>query len=95
MAAREGKEGDEILLLSIRAAFAGIETGSDGALPVQLKPIFELSSIKEVTADLLVAVIVKSLQYHGQDEFPIALPQNIAARHRICTLLAASVKGSD
>jgi len=76
----KGNEGDEIILFSFRQI--------DCAIPS------EVAKVSEINADLLTEILSRSLLLitDGEVQFPLALPQNIASRHRICTSIAAKIK---
>jgi len=76
----QGNEGDEIVLLALRSI--------ECKIPEQIK------SVKELTAEMIVEVVARSLWLisNGEVKFSVLLPTNIASRHRICTNMASKVK---
>jgi coiled-coil domain-containing protein 22 len=54
----------------------------------------EIKSISQLGPAALVEIVARSLWLISQGEvkFPIALPTNIASKHRICTNMATKIK---
>jgi hypothetical protein len=82
----QGNEGDEILFYSLRQSLSAFYDFP--VIPVGV------GSVADITPDILVEVVIRTLQIITQNEeqLPVKLPENIAARHRICASIAKTVK---
>lgn len=83
---KEGNEGNEIFFYSLRQSFASFYDYP--VIPASIE------SVGSITADVLVEILIRALQIitGNKEDLPVKLPQNIAARHRICTFIATAIK---
>ena len=90
--ANQGNEGDEILFYSLRQSLSAFY---DSPYDSPIIPA-SMDSIGQMNAEILVEIVIRTLQVitNNKEDLPVKLPQNIAARHRICTFIAKSVKGT-